>query len=50
MADPNDLDTGQAPRRSHKHTAALLNGLTLKELWDEYGIVGDLTVSLRRLQ
>ncbi|KAI1781722.1 hypothetical protein LXA43DRAFT_907952 [Ganoderma leucocontextum] len=42
-ADPDDLDTGQAPRRSHELTAALLDALTLKELWDDYGIVGDLT-------
>ena len=44
MADPDNLDTGQAPWHSHEHTAALLDGLTLKELWDDYGIVGNLTV------
>ncbi|KAJ7862335.1 hypothetical protein B0H14DRAFT_3613333, partial [Mycena olivaceomarginata] len=28
--------------RSHEHTDALMEGFTLKELWDDFGIVGDL--------
>ncbi|KAI0713722.1 hypothetical protein C8Q76DRAFT_620400 [Earliella scabrosa] len=32
-------------RRSHQVTDALLDGLDLKALWDDYGIVGDLLVS-----
>ncbi|KAG7097471.1 hypothetical protein E1B28_004814 [Marasmius oreades] len=38
-------------RRSHEHTNALLDGCTLKELWDDFGIVGDLlpfTISFPR--
>ncbi|KAE9399341.1 hypothetical protein BT96DRAFT_965641 [Gymnopus androsaceus JB14] len=38
MAPPDDLDS-TAGRRSHEHTDSLLNGCTLKELWDDYGIV-----------
>nr|VWO96384.1 Uncharacterized protein [Ganoderma boninense] len=44
-AEPDDLDTGQASRRSHEHTAALLDAHDLKELWEDYGIVGDLTLT-----
>lgn len=44
----NDLDNldGQdrATRRSHEHTSALLEAFSLKELWDGYGIVGDVVV------
>ncbi|KAJ6622831.1 hypothetical protein B0H10DRAFT_1944422 [Mycena sp. CBHHK59/15] len=28
--------------RSHEHTDALMEGCTLKELWDDFGLVGDL--------
>ncbi|PIL29274.1 hypothetical protein GSI_09324 [Ganoderma sinense ZZ0214-1] len=42
-AEPEDLDTGQAPRRPHEHTAALLDALGPRRLWESYGIVGDLT-------
>ncbi|KAG6823744.1 hypothetical protein H0H92_009155, partial [Tricholoma furcatifolium] len=43
-APPGDLDGPIGGRRSHMHTARLLEGqtCTLKELWDSYGIVGDL--------
>lgn len=43
---PNNLDDPGGTRRSHEHTNTLLDGCTLKELWDEYGIVGDLLVQL----
>ena len=42
---PNNLDDPGGGRRSHEHTDALLEGCTLKELWDDFGIVGDLEVS-----
>ncbi|KAI0739153.1 hypothetical protein C8Q80DRAFT_1222339 [Daedaleopsis nitida] len=43
-ADPNDLDTGQHPRRSHELTAAHLDeGLSMRKLWEEYGIISYLT-------
>jgi hypothetical protein len=42
-ACPEDLDS-EGGRRSHKHTAELSDLLSLKALWDDYGIVGDLVV------
>ena len=48
MAPPDDLDTDGPLKvlRSHNHTHKLLESGTfsLKELWDDYGIVGDLVV------
>lgn len=46
---PDDLDCvneGSLPasRRCHAHTDALTEGCSLTELWDDYGIVGDLSV------
>ncbi|KAJ7261170.1 hypothetical protein C8J57DRAFT_1635845 [Mycena rebaudengoi] len=41
LSPPYDLDQASA-RRSHEHTDALMEGCTLKELWDDFGIVGDL--------
>ncbi|GLB41297.1 hypothetical protein LshimejAT787_0905120 [Lyophyllum shimeji] len=38
---PDDLDGGGIPR-SHEHTSLLLETFTLKDLWESYGIVGDL--------
>ncbi|KAJ7065172.1 hypothetical protein C8F01DRAFT_1366212 [Mycena amicta] len=40
-APPDDLDR-PSPRRSREETEALLDGCTLKELWDGFGIVGDI--------
>ena len=40
----DNLDT-PAGQQLHEHTDTLLEAFTLKELWDEYGIVGDLLVS-----
>jgi hypothetical protein len=40
---PDDLDGGGI-NRSHEHTALLLETFTLKDLWESYGIVGDLVV------
>ncbi|KAF8871154.1 hypothetical protein CPB84DRAFT_1904820 [Gymnopilus junonius] len=39
---PDKLDDPRGSRRLHEHTDTLLDGCTLKELWDDYGIVGDL--------
>ncbi|KAG6819225.1 hypothetical protein H0H93_014068, partial [Arthromyces matolae] len=41
-APPDDLDAGDAVPRCHEHTARLLSECSIKELWDDYGIVGDL--------
>ncbi|KAJ7249322.1 hypothetical protein C8J57DRAFT_1356642 [Mycena rebaudengoi] len=41
LSPANDLDQPSV-RRSHEHTDALMEGCTLKELWDDFGIVGDL--------
>ena len=47
IAPPNDLDRGDGGPHSHMHTDTLLRTgtITLRELWDSYGIVGDLLVS-----
>ena len=42
-ADNLDAPAGQ---QSHEQTDTLLEALTLKELWDKYGIVGDLLVGV----
>ncbi|KAJ7844797.1 hypothetical protein B0H13DRAFT_2255634 [Mycena leptocephala] len=41
LSPADDLDRPSG-RRSHEHTDALLEACTLKELWDDFGIVGDL--------
>ncbi|KAH9011269.1 hypothetical protein EDB84DRAFT_1540472 [Lactarius hengduanensis] len=43
-ATPDDLDAIGAAPRTHAHTNVLVNtgGVKLQELWDDYGIVGDL--------
>ncbi|KAI0629622.1 hypothetical protein C8Q77DRAFT_1220285 [Trametes polyzona] len=41
-AHRSHLDDADAPRRCHEHTDALLDAMDYKQLWDEYGIVGDL--------
>ncbi|KAJ7732416.1 hypothetical protein B0H16DRAFT_1665174 [Mycena metata] len=41
LAPAHYLDTPCAPRHED-HTAALLDGCTLKILWDDFGIVGDI--------
>ncbi|KZT06391.1 uncharacterized protein LAESUDRAFT_737090 [Laetiporus sulphureus 93-53] len=38
----NDLDGTNGGRRSRKHTETLVRGLELGELWNEYGLVGDI--------
>lgn len=42
-APRQNLDGG-GDRRTHGVTDALLDSLDLKDLWDDYGIVGDLLV------
>ena len=44
-ANADNLDA-PAGRQCHEHTDTLLEAFTLKELWDEYGIVGDLLVGI----
>ncbi|KAJ7911399.1 hypothetical protein B0H13DRAFT_1614643, partial [Mycena leptocephala] len=41
LSPADDLDR-VSRRRSHEHTDTLLDACTLKELWDDFGIVGDL--------
>ncbi|KAG6823325.1 hypothetical protein H0H92_010595, partial [Tricholoma furcatifolium] len=41
-APPNNLDGGDAVPRRQEHTQCLLAESSMKELWDDYGIVGDL--------
>lgn len=39
-----DFDSGQHVRRSQAHTELLVEAFELGELWDEYGLVGDVAV------
>ena len=48
-AHKNDLDGGGG-RRSRDHTELLVSELELGVLWEEYGLVGDLVVSLFVMQ
>ncbi|KAI0244925.1 hypothetical protein BJV78DRAFT_1277591 [Lactifluus subvellereus] len=41
-APADDLDSTEAGRRSHVHTDALLNTYSLKILWEDYGIIGNV--------
>lgn len=43
-APADDLDSPTAGRRSHKHTATAMDVASLDELWDNYGIIGDIIV------
>lgn len=43
-AMPNNLDQGQAGRRSHDFTRRLKEIINSKMLWDEYGIDDNITV------
>lgn len=45
-APPYDLDGEGYVRRSHVHTRALLDTFDAKALWDDYGIVSHIVVSL----
>jgi hypothetical protein len=44
LSSCNNLDE-PASDRCHEHTEALVEEATLSDLWDRYGIVGDLVVS-----
>jgi hypothetical protein len=48
-APADNLDGPGAGRRSQEHTETLAEGCTLKEMWDNYGIVADLTVGIPTL-
>ncbi|KAH7917121.1 hypothetical protein BV22DRAFT_1108625 [Leucogyrophana mollusca] len=45
LALRTDLDGGGL-QRCQSHTDALVDGLDLATLWDEYGVIGDLVISL----
>jgi Plavaka transposase len=47
-ASPDNLDEPSG-RRSHEHTDVLLEACSLHELWDNYGIVGDVIVSISQI-
>lgn len=44
IAPADDLDSGWYPRRSRAHTEMLAAGFELGQLWDEYGLVGNIIV------
>lgn len=41
-----DANPDEQGRRSQEHTEILVKELKLGVLWDEYGLVGDIVVSL----
>lgn len=43
-ASPKDLDGGDSIPRCEEHTEMLVQAFALGELWDAYGIVGDIIV------
>lgn len=45
-APPNNLDSGRHVRRSEAHTELVVEAFELGTLWDEYGLVGDIVVSV----
>ena len=45
-APADNLDDPDAIRRTREYTETLVQRLELGELWDDYGIVGDIIVSL----
>lgn len=47
LADRRDLDgDGPCLHRCEKHRELLVEELEYKKLWEEYGIVGDVVVSV----
>jgi hypothetical protein len=46
MAPANSLDSGQHVCHSQAHTELLVEEFKLGTLWDEYGLVGDITVCI----
>lgn len=45
-APAKDLDSGHHVRRSQAHSDLLVEEFELGMLWDEYGLVGDVTVCI----
>jgi hypothetical protein len=45
-APAKDLDSGPYVRRSQAHAELLCEAFELGTLWDEYGLVGDVVVSV----
>lgn len=41
-----DLDSKRRVRRSQAHTEVVVEAFELGVLWDEYGLVGDVVVSV----
>ena len=41
---PKDLDKGDSIPRCEEHTKMLVQAFELGDLWDAYGIVGDIIV------
>ncbi|KAI0054850.1 hypothetical protein BV25DRAFT_1873266 [Artomyces pyxidatus] len=42
-APHDDLDSAECVRRSHEHTEALLEAFNHATLWNDYGVISDLT-------
>ena len=46
MAPADDLDGGRYPPRSKEHTELISAEFELGELWNKYGLVGDVVVTI----
>ena len=44
MAHPNDLDNGDSTLCHEEHTEMLVQAFKLGDLWDAYGITGDIII------
>ena len=44
MAHPNNLDNGDSTLHHEEHTEMFVQAFELGDLWDGYGIVGDVVV------
>ena len=46
LASSKDLDTPGQAYHHHEHTDLLLEHKTMQELWDDYGLVGNIEVHM----
>ena len=49
LASSSDLDQYPINPRAKEHTATVIQKLELGEVWDEYGLVGDVVVRVNSL-
>ena len=49
LTPPSDLDQYPINPQSKEHTATVIQNLELGEVWDEYGLIGDVVVRVNSL-